>query len=924
MTKFTWFFLLFLTHVVTAQEKKIIDHTVYNSWKKIGNTKLSNNGKLAVYTIEPHRGDGFLYLVNTETGAKIDSFARASSPAFSYDSQFLIFTISAGFDTLRSCELNKVKKEKWPKDSLGILNITTNKLEKIARIKSAEIHEKLNLVYVLSEDNTIKGEKIKKKWFQKKKKEIESDGTVLTVFDLDGAKKQLEKHVTEISFHPIEKQAVYVSHQKNKKTDEYQLHVINLSSFEQLVSSSNFTEINHIRYSEKGEKIAFLASADTAKIKKYALYLIENNTIRMCLDTLQLHFPKEKKLSNKRKLEFSENGTRIFLGLEKIEKTAEKDTLLESEKARVDLWHWQDKRLQPQQLLEKKNDEKKTDLAYYDLKKEKLIFLASDSLEVQLEDHGNSDFALAVANGMYQASYNWDYPYKEDFYRLNVQNGSLELIQKGLIYGAQLSPSGRYFYYFDSLDLQIYVQDLTLKTKHCLSCSAPNAIWTEDMNGMPVKPSPIGFRAWTRGEKELVLQSKYDVWLYDLTKNELSSLTKEQGIKQKIRLELRTWESDSTYLDPSNVYLVGFHEKDKSASVYYNASQTEFDFKSVFVSKHKIAGIRKAENASNFIFQAYSIQDYPDLHVAKLEQGSIPTRLSITNPQQAEYNWATVELVSWTSYDSIPLEGLLYKPENYDPSKKYPLLVYFYEMYSDDLHNHYAPKPTASIIYPTEYASAGYFVFIPDIRYKPGHPAQGAYNCIMSGTDHILQKYPAVDSMRMGLQGQSWGGYQTAQLVTMTNRYAAAMAGAPVSNMFSAYGGMRWGSGLNRQFQYERTQSRIGKTIWEAPELYVENSPLFHLPNVKTPLLIMHNDGDGAVPWYQGIELFTGLKRLGKPAWLLNYNDDDHNLMRNANRMDLSVRMRQFFDYYLLEKPAPNWLLNGIPALEKGSAESLK
>jgi dipeptidyl aminopeptidase/acylaminoacyl peptidase len=152
----------------------------------------------------------------------------------------------------------------------------------------------------------------------------------------------------------------------------------------------------------------------------------------------------------------------------------------------------------------------------------------------------------------------------------------------------------------------------------------------------------------------------------------------------------------------------------------------------------------------------------------------------------------------------------------------------------------------------------------------------------------------------------------------MTDKYKAAMAGAPVSNMFSAYGGIRWGSGYSRMFQYEHTQSRIGYTIWEKPELYIENSPLFGLPNVKTPLLIMHNDGDGAVPWYQGIELFMGLRRLNQPVWLLNYNDDGHNLMNTANRKDLSIRMRQFFDYYLLNAPIPNWMENGVPAMKKG------
>jgi dipeptidyl aminopeptidase/acylaminoacyl peptidase len=180
-----------------------------------------------------------------------------------------------------------------------------------------------------------------------------------------------------------------------------------------------------------------------------------------------------------------------------------------------------------------------------------------------------------------------------------------------------------------------------------------------------------------------------------------------------------------------------------------------------------------------------------------------------------------------------------------------------------------------------------------------------------------LAKYKFIDGKRMGLQGQSWGGYQSAQLITMTNRYKAAMAGAPVSNMFSAYGGIRWGSGMSRQFQYERTQSRIGYTIWERPDLYQLNSPIFHLPKVQTPLLIMHNDNDGAVPWYQGIELYMGLRRLQKPVWLFNYNGDEHNLMVESHRRDLSIRMRQFFDYYLMGAEMPEWMQSGVKAVDK-------
>jgi dipeptidyl aminopeptidase/acylaminoacyl peptidase len=181
-----------------------------------------------------------------------------------------------------------------------------------------------------------------------------------------------------------------------------------------------------------------------------------------------------------------------------------------------------------------------------------------------------------------------------------------------------------------------------------------------------------------------------------------------------------------------------------------------------------------------------------------------------------------------------------------------------------------------------------------------------------------LSKMPWVDSTKLALQGQSWGGYQIAYLVTRTKMFAAAGAGAPVANMTSAYGGIRWGSGLNRQFQYERSQSRIGATLWQKPELYIKNSPLFKADKVTTPLLIMHNDADGAVPWYQGIEFFTALRRLGKKVWLLQYNGEDHNLVERRNRKDLSIRLSEFFDHYLKGAPAAKWLTAGVPATEKG------
>ena len=292
-------------------------------------------------------------------------------------------------------------------------------------------------------------------------------------------------------------------------------------------------------------------------------------------------------------------------------------------------------------------------------------------------------------------------------------------------------------------------------------------------------------------------------------------------------------------------------------------------------------------------------------------------QMSDINPQQRDYNWGTVELVSWTSADGKPLEGLLFKPENFDPKKKYPMMIYFYERNSETLYNSRVPAPSASTINIPYFVSNEYLVFVPDLVYTDGHPGQSCLKCLMPGVDMLCQ-YPWVDGDNMAIQGQSWGGYQVAYLITQTNRFKAAGAGAPVSNMTSAYGGIRWESGIARTGQYEEGQSRIGKDLWSGFDLYVENSPLFHVPNVTTPVLIMHNDADGAVPWWQGIEFYNGLRRCGKQAWLLEYNDEAHNLRERRNRKDLSMRLSQFFDHFLKGAPMPIWMSKGVPATLKG------
>ena len=262
---------------------------------------------------------------------------------------------------------------------------------------------------------------------------------------------------------------------------------------------------------------------------------------------------------------------------------------------------------------------------------------------------------------------------------------------------------------------------------------------------------------------------------------------------------------------------------------------------------------------------------------------------------------------------------MLIKPDNFDPSKKYPMMVYIYEELSNGLHSYSAPNVGTSINI-TRYVSNGYVVLEPDIVYETGYPGPSAMKCVIPAINTVVaQGY--IDPKRIGIQGHSWGGYQITYMITQTNIFRAVEAGASVSNMISAYGGIRWGTGMVREFQYEKTQSRIGATPWDAPLQFIENSPIFWIERIHTPYLTIHNDADDAVPWYQGIEFNTAMRRLGKEAYMFTFNGEPHGLRNRDNMKYWTVHMDEFFDHYLLGKPRPAWMDKGVPFLEKGTRD---
>jgi dipeptidyl aminopeptidase/acylaminoacyl peptidase len=417
----------------------------------------------------------------------------------------------------------------------------------------------------------------------------------------------------------------------------------------------------------------------------------------------------------------------------------------------------------------------------------------------------------------------------------------------------------------------------------------------------------------------VLVYDRFDIWELDPTGvRPAVMLTDSLGRRENITFRIINLDADDEerFVDTTRpLYLSAFDEDNKENGFYRARLDTRRAPEKIIMAPVRFGNPTKAKNADVFMATKSTFVDFPNLYVGP-NLASLNTKVSNANAFQSEYSWGTAELVEWLSDDGIPRQGILYKPDNFDPSKKYPMITYFYEDLSDGLHGYIAPNGGTSVNI-THYVSNGYLMFEPDIHYEMGHPGQSAMKSILPGVQMLIAK-GFVDPKRIGLQGHSWGGYQIAYMITQTSLFAAAEAGAPVSNMISAYGGVRWESGINRAGQYETGQSRIGKSVWEGLPLYIENSPLFGLDRVKTPLLILHNDQDGAVPWYQGIELYIGMRRLGKEAYLFNYNNELHGISGRANQKDWAMRMQQFFDTKLKGTPAPDWMVNGIPAKDKG------
>ncbi|MEM7784554.1 MAG: prolyl oligopeptidase family serine peptidase, partial [Planctomycetota bacterium] len=725
------------------------------------------------------------------------------------------------------------------------------------------------------------------------------------------------------------------------------VHVVDLDDLEFKTILSGQGEYKNLGFAEDGSILAFLSNRDDyeSKTTSWSVYFWKS-------------FQREASLIGKEKVEgvpggwwispnsnptFSKDNRRLYFDTAPVpesvikerteaKKGSEKEEVAkkkEKPKAKLDLWHWQDPYLQPQQLLQAESEKRRSYRAVYNIRAEKLIQLANQKIpSVSIDYRSESNVAVAISNMKYRKMLSWDVPGFQDTYLINLDTGEPDLLIDKSKASGRLSPSGKYVTWFDAEQRKWFaISTSTDREPVEISKGIPYPLQNE-LHDTPSLPRAYGSAGWLKDDVGFLVYDRFDIWKLDPT-GELAPIciTNNEGRENKITYRYLRLDREQRALDPENeIYLSAFDTETKASGfsklAFDSDDKSKTKLSSLIMLPERLSGLTKSRDTGNVMFTRSTFRMYPDIWSSTVDFKKIQ-RVSDANPQQDDYRWGTAELISWNATDGQELDGLLLKPDGFDPSKKYPLMVYFYERNSDNLHSYYTPAAGRSIICHSFYVSRGYVVFIPDIPYKTGEPGPSAANAILPGVENLVQQ-GFIDPQKVGMQGHSWGGYQTAYLVTQTDMFACAESGAPVSNMTSAYGGIRWSSGMSRMFQYERTQSRIGEDLWAARQKYIANSPVFYADKINTPLLILHNDKDGAVPWYQGIELFVALRRLEKPAWLLNYNGEPHWVMKPENRLDFAIRMQQFFDHYLLDAPEPEWMAYGVPGVDKGKKFGLE
>ncbi|MDP2560341.1 prolyl oligopeptidase family serine peptidase [Psychrobium sp. 1_MG-2023] len=908
------FFLLFaflsLTTFSSFAQKSPIEYSDIMKFQSIKQTVISDDGDWVAYQAQPDRGDaiGYVHNANSNTTFEVE---LGTKPVFSDNSQFVAFIQPPSL--LNHTNATPKERKKLSKQ-LVVLNLSTGERTHFNHLDSFQFSSGSQYLAVLaktpSPDNQESGDKS-----INKKKKLYNKGAIgdkLVVIDLQSNQSHTYPNVASFAFSTNKQWLALAT--STKTGEQNAIDVINLTTEQQqTLFQEPALSIEQLAWSDKGTKLAFLKGSYQEKVKK------RSHSLHIWHSTSHFKTIKTNKkgwfISNKHPLKWSFDSKRVFFGYSPsiISKT-KSTTLSQSQlfdvntilaKKEMQTWHHQDTTVKTQDKVDYNKKNYDYYLASVNVKRSKVVQLADKSLQ-DIRIVKNRHALIGIDYRPYQRQSTWNGWYF-DAYRIDLNNGNKSLIAKNIQHAGALkiSEDGRYISFIKEGHLWAYD---SVKQKSKQLSTALGQIFVDENNDRPQPARPYGIKGWLKGTDKLIAYDKFDIWQFDFSSTKALKLTSGFGREHHRRLRIINTDKEQPFISDNDLLLLSSFNTDTKQSGFFTLVAKSRQLSKLLEGDHRYRFIAKAKNKPSYVFTRESYREFPDLWLAQ-SSFSNAQKISQLGKQTTPYIWGDSELISWQTNDGDTIQGRLIKPDNFDTTKRYPVLVYFYENYSDRLH-HFTPMVINHRPNFPFYNSHGYVIFQPDIKQIIGQPGDAMVKSIVPGVQKIIELGIA-DKNAIGLHGHSWGGYGTAYAVTQTDIFKAAVSGAPVSNMTSAYSGIRLKSGLARQFQYETGQSRLGASLWEQRQLYIDSSPLFFADRVNTPLLIQFGDVDDAVPWQQGVELFLALRRLDKDAIMLQYEGEPHHLKKYPNKLDYTIKMKEYFDHYLLNKPAPQWINEG-------------
>ncbi len=942
-----------LATVVAAGEKPLTFRDLMQ-FRQIEDPVISVDGDWVAYTIAPDRGDGEVVIRSTVSGTEV-RVERGAGPEISRDGGWVVATIAPTLEAREKAKNGKGKKGKKgsdddkPKNGLSLVDLATGEEIRIDEVEGFALSDDGRwLAYKLYEaeeepevDETeveaaepVEGEEIEAESDDEGKEE--ELGTVLQLRELAAGDEIAIESVMDFSFaENASLLAVSISAPDGEGNSVRVLDHRRETPATVVLHAETRGRYTELTWAKDTDVLAFVAAVDDedgeagdAEVWAWT----GDGEARMVASKTDA--PEGFTVPSTNEVAWSRDGQRLFFGFKVVLETetetetntdasadAEPDEEEETfdpydldailKGREVDVWHWKDPRIIPNQKERWEEHEKdRVYPAVVHLADGRVVSLADEEMpEVVVTD--NPRIALGVSDVPYLREITWEGRFG-DLYAVDLATGERRLAARRLAGGwrsptASLSPDGRWILFYSDSDWHLF--DTGSGETRNLTGDLPVPFANEDWD-YPADTPGYGHSEWFGDSSAVLIYDKYDIWRVPADGGVLTCLTAGRGRAEQVVFRVVDMDDDEDTIDPASTLILNGYDDRKKHDVIFSLTRDGELQKLIGDGGHRMHVLAKAEEADLLLFTQERYDEFPDLRITDLAFTK-PRKLSDVNPQIADFAWGAAELVEWTTDDDTALQGVLIKPDGWEPGTRVPVLVYYYRFFSQRLHLFNEPVVNHRPSFPV-YASNGYAVFLPDIRFEVGHPGPSATACLTSGIEHLVE-IGVADPQAVGLHGHSWSGYQTAFVVTQTDIFAAAVAGAPVSNMTSAYSGIRWGTGLARQFQYEKSQSRIGATLWEAPQLYIENSPVFYADKINTPLLIQFGDEDGAVPWTQGIELYLACRRLDKDCIMLTYRGEPHHLKQYGNKLDYSIKMKEYFDHHLKGEPAPEWMTDGVP-----------